>query len=61
MVTLWFKPGPFKLQMINALKKTANLDLREAKDACELGRVTCHEADRKSVILAIEENGGTVE
>ena len=61
MVTLWFKPGPSKLQTIDALKKAAHLSLREAKDAYELGRVTCDEADRELVMLAIEENGGTIE
>ena len=53
MVTLWFKPGAAKLQVVKAIKETIAINLRDAKDAVELGRVTCEEADRQMLIDAI--------
>ena len=61
MVTLWFKPGPAKLQVVKAIKETITIGLREAKDAVDLGRVECEEADRQMLIDAIEVAGGIVE
>ena len=61
MVTLWFNPGPAKLQVVKAIKETIDIGLREAKDAVELGRVKCEEADRQMLINAIEVAGGIVE
>lgn len=61
MVTLWFKPGAAKLQVVKAIKETIAINLRDAKDAVELGRVKCEEADRQMLIDAIEVAGGIVE
>ena len=61
MVTLWFKPGSFKVSIIKAIKETIQINLRDARDAVELGRVSCEEADRQNLIDAIEVAGGIVE
>ena len=61
MVTLWFKPGAAKLQVVKAIKETINIGLRECRDAVELGRVQCEEADKQMLIDAIEVAGGIVE
>ena len=62
MVTLWFKP-PYKtgaeyLKMVSAIKGSAHISLRDAKDAVEIERVTCDEKYKESVIKAIEKAGG---
>ena len=61
MVTLHFKPGAAKLQVVKAIKETIHIGLRECKDAVELGRVQCEESERQLLIDAIEVAGGIVE
>ena len=61
MVTLWFKPGAAKLQVVKAIKETINIGLRECRDAVELGRIQCEDADRQLLTDAIEVAGGIVE
>ena len=47
--------------MVQAIKETINIGLRECRDAVELGRVQCEEADKQMLIDAIEVAGGIVE
>lgn len=61
MVTLWFKPGAAKLQVVKAIKETIHIGLRECRDAVELGRVQCDESERQLLTDAIEVAGGIVE
>lgn len=61
MVTLWFKPGAAKPQVVKAIKETINIGLRKCRDAVELGRVQCEDADRQLLTDAIEVAGGIVE
>ena len=58
MVTLWFKPGPYKLQIVKAIMNNAHISLREAKDAVDMERVKCEAKYKDAVIKAIEESGG---
>ena len=62
MVTLWFKPGDAKtLKLVKAIKDSAHISLRDAKDAVEIQRVTCDKKYREAVIEAIEAVGGLIE
>ncbi len=60
-VTLWFKPGEHPTQVVEAIKNSAHIPLRDAKDAVEIQRVTCKKEYREAVIKAIEAAGGLVE
>lgn len=61
-VTLWFKPGEAEtLKLVKAIKDSAHISLRDAKDAVEIQRVTCKKEYREAVIKAIEAAGGLVE
>ena len=58
MITLWFKPGPNKLEMVRAIKNSAHISLRDAKDAVEIHRIKFEEVYKDDVIKAIEKTGG---
>ena len=62
MVTLWFKPpsksGIEYLKMVSAIKNSAHISLRDAKDAVEIERVTCEVKYKDAVIKEIEKAGG---
>ncbi len=61
MVTLWFKPGPSKLEVVKAIKDTLHMSLKDAKDAVELGRITCYPDDRERLVKAMEDAGAKLE
>lgn len=58
MITLWFKPGPDKSKMIQALKKSAHIKVADAKEAVEIQRVTFEPQYRDAVSNAIYDAGG---
>ena len=58
MVTLWFKPGSNKGQMIQLLKESAHITLSDARNAVEVQRVKFKEEYKEKVIEAIEKAGG---
>ena len=58
MVTLWFNPGPAKLQVVKAIKETLHIGLKDARDAVELGRIECVPSYRERLVEAIEDAGG---
>ena len=61
MVTLWFKPGPNKGQMIQVLKEKAHITLSDARNAVEIQRVKCKKEYKQDLIEAIEKAGGKIE
>ena len=58
MVTIYFKPGDNKLLVVKAIKETLHLSLKDARDAADLGRITCYQSDRDRLVKAIEDAGG---
>lgn len=58
MVTIYFDPGPAKLQVVKAIWKTLSINLGDARDAVDLGRLKCDKNRREEVTKAIEKAGG---